>query len=268
MVTKHILFEVGNLVTGADRDFAGYTNYGQFPDANAIAVYLENATRLRSAGKRPTRLGKPGGQFDGPLDIVAEAGCNRYYLALEQWSGTEFAQGETPIVPIGKAGALIHTIQVWKNENGKLSLLPAIPAGDQSDVVISFEFDTPAAEKDPVAQKIKHSAHGTAFKIPFYLNLIDQYFGAPPWTFDDHRYEPVHGLIEHYNSQQDDDHGHDHDEAPESSIGLKTHGGIHPDRTNKLLTHGGIHPDEAATLLTHGGIHPRGMTSFVIVDLS
>lgn len=266
MTEKHIVFEIGTMATGTHKDFAGYTNYDKFDDAGSVATLLSNVNRHRLAGKRPTRLGKPGGHCDGSLDLIGEAGENRYYFALEAWSGTIFAPGEPPILPISKEGAFIHDIKVWEVQNGKLVELSTVPATDQSSIIISFDFDVNAAKTGPTANAIKKSGHPTAFKVPFVFNLIDKYVGAPPWTFDDHRYEPSHGIVEHISSHSHD-HNHDREVTPISNLKLFTHGGIHPEEMSSLFTHGGIHPDDAGHGRTHGGIHPE-VASFVIVELS
>lgn len=267
MTRKHILFEIGTMAIGTHKDFAGYTNYEQFNDADSVAVFIENITRSRNAGKRPTRLGKPGGHFDSPLDILGESGDNRYYFWLEAWSGTIFAPGEPPILPIGKEGVFIRDIKIWEIRNGRLVELMAVPGTGQENMLVSFDFDLDAAKTSPVATAIAISDHATAFKVPFRFNLFDKHVKAPPWTFDDHRYQPMHGIVEHLNAHDDHDHDHDHENTESDDLKLFTHGGIHPDDAAKLFTHGGIHPDDAGHGLTHGGIHPPGVASFVIAEL-
>jgi hypothetical protein len=271
MTEKHIVFEIGTMVTGAHKDFAGYTNYERFDDADEVSALLSNVNRHRVAGKRPTRLGKPGGHFDGSLDIVGEAGDNRYYFSLEAWSGTIFAPGEKPILPVGNDGAFIHNIKIWDIQDGMMVELASVPANDQLGLIVSFDFNLTAATNGPTAKAIEESGHKTAFKVPFIFNLIDKHVGAPPWAFDDHRYEPNHGIVEHLVAHNADDHHddqhHDHDNPPAGNLKLFTHGGIHPDDMAKLFTHGGIHPDDASDGRTHGGIHPPGVASFVIAEL-
>lgn len=271
MTEKHIVLEIGTMATGAHKDLAGYTNYQQLPTADAVGAFLSDVNRPRVAGSRPTRLGKPGGHFDGSLDIVGEAGNNRYYFSLEAWSGTIFAPGEMPILPVGKDGAFIHDISIWEIQNGRLVKLDEAPAGDQLAMIVSFDFDLSAAKNGTTAKAIEKSGHKTAFKVPFIFNLIDKHVGAPPWSFDDHRYEPDHGIVEHFSShasdQHDHDHDHDHGNLLDGNLKLFTHGGIHPDDMQKLFTHGGIHPDNLNDDRTHGGIHPPGVASFVIVEL-
>lgn len=270
MTGKHIVLEIGTMATGAQKDFAGYTNYERFDDADSVGAFLTDVNRPRLAGERPTRLGKPGGPFDGSLDILGEAGDNRYYFSLEAWSGTIFAPGEPPVIPVGKEGALIHDVKIWEIQNGKLVELSTAP-NNQSAMIVSFDFDLDAAKADPTANAISKSDHNTAFKVPFMFNFVDKHVNAPPWTFDDHRYELSHGIVEHFTSHRDDhhddDHDHDHENPPIAHLKLFTHGGIHPDDMPKLFAHGGIHPDDAGHGRTHGGIHPPGVASFVIVEL-
>ncbi len=273
MTGKHIVFEIGTMATGAHKDFAGYTNYERFDDAGSVGEFLSNAKRPRIAGKRPTRLGKPGGHFDGSLDIVGEAGDNRYYFSIEPWSETIFAPGQPPILPIGDEGTFIRNVKVWDVQTGKLVELADVPSTDQSAMLVSFDYDLHAAKSGPTAKAIEKSDHATAFKVPFVFNLVDKRVGAPPWTFDDHRYEPSHGIVEHITSHEDDhhdgdhnhdDHKHDDENLRSNNLKLFTHGGIHPDDMASLFTHGGIHPDDASRSRTHGGIHPPGVASFVI----
>ncbi len=263
MAGKHILFEIGTMATGAQKDLAGYTNYERFADADSVAIFVGDSSRPRNAGKRPTRLGKPGGHFDSSLDILGESGDNRYYFWLEAWSGTMFAPGEPPIVTIGKEGVFIRDIKIWEMRNGKLVELMAVPATGQENMLVSFDFDLDGAKASPTATAIGVSDLATAFKVPFHFNLFDKHVKAPPWTFDDHRYQPVHGLVEHLSAHDD----HDHENPDSAALKLFTHGGIHPDDAAKLFTHGGIHPDDAGHGRTHGGIHPPGVASFVIVEL-
>jgi len=271
MTEKHIVLEIGTMATGAHKDLAGYTNYKQVADADAVGALFSDVSRLRVAGTRPTRIGKPGGQFDGSLDIVGETGNNRYYFSLEAWSGTIFAPGEKPIQPVGKEGALIRDISIWEIQDSKLVKLEEVPANDQLAMIVSFDFDLSAAKNGPTADAIRNGGHKTALKVPFIFNLIDKHVGAPPWTFDDHRYEPNHGIVEHFVSHAEDHHDHDHDHDYDNmSFGrlkLFTHGGIRPDDMQKLFTHGGILPDNLRDDRTHGGIHPPGVASFVIVEL-
>ncbi len=269
MTGKHILFEIGTMVTGPHKDLAGYTNYEKFDDGDALAAHINDPSRHRKAGKRPTRLGKPGGHFDSPLDIVGEAGSNLYYFWLEPWSATTFAPGEPPILPIGEASIYLRDIKIWKIDNSKLVETAMVPADDQDNLLVSFTFDLDAAKNSETANKIRRSDHATAFKLPFMFNLVDQTVGAPPWAFDDHRYQPTQGISEHVNDHNHHDHDHDHGNEKSSGAGLKlfTHGGIHPDTAAKLFTHGGVNRDSPVNDRTHGGIHPPGVASFVIAEL-
>jgi hypothetical protein len=273
MTGKHIYFEIDTLVTGANRDFAGYVDYQNKQAAEGIATIVGDAKHKPTAGKRPTRLGKPGGHFDGSLDVLAEAGENRYYFRLAADSGTKFAPGEAPIVPIGGAGKLISDIKIWDVANGALTELADVPAGDQSKMLVSFSFDLVAAKASADFDAInKKSDHKTAFKIPFYFNLLDTTIGVPPWAFDDHRYGPKHGLLEHLQTHADE-HPHDHDHEDIEGKAREiwkmfpfTHGGIHPRIIKQVLAHLGLSTNAAGDARTHGGIHPPGVASFVIVE--
>jgi hypothetical protein len=269
MTGKHIYFEIDTMVTGAHRDFAGYTDYQNKPAATDIAAIVAEPDPKPNAGRRPTRLGKPGGQFDGSLDVLAEAGDNHYYFRLAKDSGTIFAPGEQPIIPIGKAAVgLLTDIKIWSAENGTLTELEKVP-DVQSKMVVSFRCNVIAAKASSDFKAIEHkSDHKTAFKIPFYFNLVDKHVGVPSWSFDDHRYEPGQGLLEHLQAHADD---HQHDDDDKASGLWKmfpfTHGGIHPRIIKQVLTYLGLSADAAGDTRTHGGIHPPGVASFVIVEI-
>lgn len=259
MAENNIFFEIGNLVTGADRDLAGYTDYKKYRNTQNLETDFKDFTGAgapHNPKDRPTRLGKPGGQFDSTLCLIDERGENRYVFVLEPTSSAKF-DGNPAIVEIPV---------VW--EGRPLSLLRDV----QLDVIdgrqaASFIFDRRSLPQNLI-DAVQKSGHGTALKIPFYFNFLDTNTGFQPWIIDDHRYEQPVGRS-HF--EHDHDHGHDHEDIDLGSAKVENHGGIHPpgisDAGSSFLNHGGIHPPGRSFYWTHGGIHPPGVTSFLIVEL-
>ena len=201
-----VYFEIGELKSELNKGFAGYTGYNKSSEPGfekQIEKFLKNASG-NDPTKRPTRIKKPGGKHDSSLSIIAEPGTNRYTVVLAQESRAAFDAKAEPIISIPSIGASPQSF---------ITDIQRTKIGGRD--VGSFLFDTIAAENSDLAMTVRKSGHGSALKIPFYLNLVDTLLGIPLWSTDDFRYDPDHQHVVP-------------DSTDESNARITTHGGIHP----------------------------------------
>jgi hypothetical protein len=262
MVQNNVLFEIGTFASGADFGLAGYTDYKRYENAADLESSISDFTGTgapHNPKNRPTRLGKPGGQFDSSLSLLDERGENRYAFIFDDYSRAKFAENPPIIaIPLIWEGRSVDCLRDIS--------LQTIAGHD----VASFVFDR-STIPNSLIEAVRKSGHSTAIKIPFYFNMVDAVTQFQPWIIDDHRYQPSVGWSHFEAESQDHDHDHDHDHEDGALKVINNHGGIHPPGSmmlgNNIMNHGGIHPPGKRGWRNHGGIHPPGVTSFLIVEL-